>query len=156
MSSDNVFTPDWANSFSARRRCDVKVFNEKFVFSTKGEIDFMDLTGKVHEVVRKSGIKNGLIHVFAPHATGIIILTEHEPSLDSDIKDFLEKIIPKHGGYRHPSNAHSHLRSMLLSPDKTMPIINGQAIFGTWQSLVFVETDVYPRQRTIIMQAIGE
>jgi secondary thiamine-phosphate synthase enzyme len=134
----------------------VKIFNEKVVFSTKGEIDFMDLTGKVHDVVRKSGIQNGLIHVFAPHATGVIILTEHEPSLDRDVKDFLEKIIPKHGGYRHPSNAHSHLRSMLLSPDKTLPIIDGQAVFGTWQSLVFVETDIYPRQRTIIMQALGE
>jgi len=135
---------------------DVKIFNESFVFSTKGEIDFMDLTGKVHEVVKKSGIKNGLIHVFAPHATGIIILTEHEPRLDSDIKDFLEKLIPKGGGYRHPSNAHSHLRSMLLSPDKTLPVIDGQAVLGTWQSLVFVETDVYSRRRTVIMQVIGE
>jgi secondary thiamine-phosphate synthase enzyme len=132
------------------------VYNERITFSTKGEIDFKDLTGKVHEVVRKSKIKNGLIHVFAPHATGVLILTEHEPSLDMDVKDFLEKIVPKHGGYRHPSNAHSHLRSMLLSPDKTLPVIDGQAIFGTWQSLVFVETDVYPRQRTIIMQVIGE
>lgn len=134
----------------------MKIFNESFVFSTKGEIDFMDLTGKVHGVVKKSGIKNGLIHVFAPHATGIIILTEHEPSLDNDIKDFLEKLVPKHGGYKHPSNAHSHLRSMLLSPDKTLPVINGQAVLGTWQSLVFVETDVHSRRRTIIMQVLGE
>ena len=134
----------------------MKIFNESLVFSTKGEINFTDLTGKLQEVVRKSGIKDGLIHVFAPHATGIIILTEHEPSLDSDIKDFLEKLIPKRGGYRHPSNAHSHLRSMLLSPDKTLPVMNGQAVLGTWQSLVFVETDVYPRQRTIIMQVLGE
>ena len=134
----------------------MKVFNEKVVFSTNGEIELTDLTGKVHEVVRKSGIKNGLIHVFAPHATGVLILTEHEPSLDRDVKDLIEKIIPKHGGYRHPSNAHSHLRSMLLSPDKTIPILDSQAVFGTWQSLVFVETDVYPRRRTIIMQAIGE
>ena len=134
----------------------MKIFNENFVFSTKGEIDFMDLTRKVHEVVKKSGIKDGLIHVFAPHATGIIILTEHEPSLDSDVKDFLERIIPKRGGYRHPSNAHSHLRSMLLSPDKTLPVIDGQVVMGTWQSLVFVETDVYPRRRTIVMQVLGE
>jgi secondary thiamine-phosphate synthase enzyme len=134
----------------------MKIFNEKIVFSTKGEIDFMDLTRKVHEVVKKSGVKDGLIHVFAPHATGIIILTEHEPRLDSDIKDFLEQLVPKRGGYRHPSNAHSHLRSMLLSPDKTLPVIDGEAVFGTWQSLVFVETDVYPRQRTIILQVIGE
>jgi len=132
------------------------VFSDRIVFGTKGEIELIDLTGKVHDVVHRSGIKNGLIHVFAPHATGVIILTEHEPSLDRDVKDFLEKIIPKDGGYRHPSNAHSHLRSMLLSPDKTLPVIDGQAVFGTWQSLVFVETDVYPRQRTIIMQVLGE
>jgi secondary thiamine-phosphate synthase enzyme len=132
------------------------VFSDRIVFGTKGEIELIDLTGKVHDVVRRSGIKDGLVHVFAPHATGVLILTEHEPSLDRDVKDFLEKIIPKNGGYRHPSNAHSHLRSMLLSPDKTLPVIDGQAVFGTWQSLVFVETDVYPRQRTIIMQVLGE
>jgi len=133
----------------------MKIFKETVTFSTRGETEFINLTGKVQEIVNRSGIKNGLIHVFAPHATGVIILTEHEPSLDSDIKDFLEKII-KHGGYRHPSNAHSHLRSMLLCPDKTLPVIDGRAVLGTWQSLVFVETDVHPRRRTVIMQALGE
>ena len=134
----------------------MKVVSDNIVFSTKGEIELIDLTEKVHNAVKKSGIENGLIHVFAPHATGVLILTEHEPNLDKDVKDFLEKIIPKRGVYHHPSNAYSHLRSMLLSPDKTLPIINGQAVFGTWQSLVFVETDVSPRKRTIIMQIIGE
>ena len=134
----------------------MKVFNEKITFSTQGEIELRDLTNNVYDVVKKSRIKNGIIHVFAPHATGVLILTEHEPNLDNDVKDFLEKIIPKHGNYRHPSNAHSHLRSMLLSPDKTLPVIDSQPIFGTWQSLVFIETDVYPRQRKIIMQVLGE
>lgn len=135
---------------------EMKIFNQSFTFSTKGEIEFIDLTSNVKAVVNRSGIRNGLIHVFAPHATGVIVLTEHEPSLDSDIKDFLEKIIPKRAGYRHPSNAHSHLRSMLLCPDKTLPVIDGRAVLGTWQSLVFVETDVHPRRRTVIMQALGE
>jgi len=134
----------------------MKIFNETFTFSTRGEIDFIDLTSKVEEVVSRSGIRNGLVHVFAPHATGVIILTEHEPSLDNDIRDFLEKIIPKRASYQHPSNAHSHLRSMLLCPDRTLPVIDGRVVLGTWQSLVFVETDVYPRRRTVIMQAIGE
>jgi len=132
-----------------------KVFSTSHSFSTKGEIDFIDLTDKVQEVVSKSGIKNGLVHVFAPHATGILILTENEYSLLNDIKAFLEKVIPKHGAYRHPSNAHSHLRSMLLPPDKTMPVIDGHVEFGTWQSLIFVETDVYPRRRTVIIQVMG-
>ena len=133
-----------------------KVVNKSFSFSTKGEIDFVDLTDKVQEVVSESDIRNGMVHVFAPHATGILILTENDYALLNDIKAFLEEIIPKRRAYQHPSNAHSHLRSMLLPPDKTLPVINGRVEFGTWQSLLFVETDVYPRQRTLIMQVIGE
>lgn len=134
----------------------MKVSNESLSFSTQGEIDFVDLSSKVEEIVRKSGVKNGIVHVFAPHATGIIVLTEFEPSLENDIRSFLEKLAPQSGSYHHPSNAHSHLRSMLFSPDKTLPIVDGHVVLGTWQSLVFIETDVYPRQRTLIVQVIGE
>lgn len=133
-----------------------KVFNASHNFSTKGEIEFIDLTNKVQEAVSTSGIKNGIVHVFAPHATGILVLTENEYGLLNDIKALLEKLIPKQGAYSHPSNAHAHLRSMLLPPDKTLPVIDGRVEFGTWQSLIFVETDVHPRRRTIIMQVMGE
>ena len=134
----------------------MKIFSESLTFSTRGEIDFIDLTGKVQGVVRRSGVKNGLAHVFAPHATGVIILTEHEPSLLNDIKDVLEKLIPRRAPYQHPANAHSHLRSMLLCPDKTLPVMDGRVVLGTWQSLVFIEVDVHPRRRTVIVQVIGE
>jgi secondary thiamine-phosphate synthase enzyme len=134
----------------------MNIYNEQIIFSTKGPIEFIDLTNKIHKIVKKTGIKNGLVHIFAPHATGVLILTEHEPRLDNDVRIFLENIIPKNKDYHHPSNAHSHLRSMLLSPDKTIPIINGEVILGTWQSLVFIETDVHSRQRKIIFQVIGE
>ncbi len=134
----------------------MKVFNESFRFSTRGEIDFVDLTDKVQNTVTKSDVKNGLAHVFAPHATGILILTEYEPSLMADLKDALEKLIPKRAPYRHPSNAHSHLRSVFLCPDRTLPVIDGRVVLGTWQSLVFVETDVHPRQRTVVVQVVGE
>jgi secondary thiamine-phosphate synthase enzyme len=133
-----------------------KVVNKSFSFSTKGQIDFVDLTDKVQEVVHESAVRNGMVHVFAPHATGILVLTENDYALLNDIKAFLEEIVPKHGAYQHPSNAHSHLRSMLLPPDKTLPVIDGRVEFGTWQSLLFVETDVYSRQRKLIIQIIGE
>ena len=135
---------------------DFRVVNRNFSFATKGEIDFIDLSDKVQEEVSASGIRNGLVHVFAPHATGILILTENDEALLEDTRAFLEEIVPKDAAYQHPSNAHAHLRSMLLPPDKTLPIINGQVTFGTWQSLFFVETDVYPRKRTVIIQIIGE
>lgn len=133
-----------------------RVFNTNCVFSTKGEIEFIDLTDKVHEAVADSGVKNGLVHVFAPHATGILILAENEYGLLGDIKALLEKLAPKHADYQHPSNAHSHLRSMLFPPDRTIPVIEGRAEFGAWQSLLFVETDVHPRKRTVTIQVIGE
>ncbi|MCW4030354.1 MAG: secondary thiamine-phosphate synthase enzyme YjbQ [Candidatus Bathyarchaeota archaeon] len=133
-----------------------RVHNARIHFSTHGEIDFIDLSERVQTEVERSQIRNGIVHVFAPHATGILILTENDPALLSDIKAFLEEIVPRIGSYRHPSNAHAHLRSMLLQPDKTLPVINGSVEFGTWQALLFVETDVYPRERTVIIQVLGE
>jgi secondary thiamine-phosphate synthase enzyme len=134
----------------------LRIVNENLKLSTRGEISFVDISNMVQDVVAKSGIKNGIAHVYAPHATGVLVLTEYDPSLLEDIRNMLEQLIPKRGDYAHPSNAHSHLRSMLLSPDKTLPVIGGQLALGTWQSLVFIETDVYPRQRTIIVQVLGE
>jgi len=135
---------------------DFRVTNVRHTFATKGEIDFVDLTDMLGSVVAKSGIKNGIVHVFAPHATGILILTENDYPLLKDIELFLENLVPRHKDYNHPSNAHAHLRSMMFPPDKTLPIINGVVEFGMWQSLLFVETDVYPRKRTILIQVMGE
>jgi len=116
----------------------------------------VDLTDKVREVVSRSHVSNGFVHVFAPHATGILILTENDSNLLQDIRAFLERLIPHDGSYAHPSNAHSHLRSVLLPPDRTLPIIDSHVELGTWQSLLFVETDVHPRKRTVIIQVIGQ
>ena len=135
---------------------DFKVFNQTISFSTKGEIEFVDVTDRVRDIVSRSLVSNGLVHVFAPHATGIMILTENERGLFEDVKAFLETLIPRNKTYDHPSNAHSHLRSILLPPDKTLPIIDGNVELGTWQSLIFVETDVHPRRRTLIIQVIGK
>ncbi len=133
-----------------------RVVNKTFQFRTKAEGDFIDLSDKIEVEVNRSGIRNGVVHVFAPHATGVLILTENDPALLEDIRVFLEELTPRDVEYKHPSNAHSHLRSMILPPDKTLPVIDGNVVFGTWQSLLFVETDVYARERTIIIQIIGE
>jgi secondary thiamine-phosphate synthase enzyme len=135
---------------------DFKVVNKQLNFNTQEAISFVDLSDEVLRAVSASKIQNGIVHVFAPHATGILILTEKDPALLEDIKDFIDNLAPKHDEYQHPSNAHAHLRSVLLPPDRTLPIINGQVAFGTWQSLLFVETDVYPRRRIVTIQIIGE
>ncbi len=133
-----------------------KVETTRIAFSTKGEIEFVDLTGKTQKAVADSKVLNGVVHIFAPHATGILILTENDPALLSDIRKFLEGLAPKNADYCHPSNAHAHLRSVLMPPDKTLPVVDGHVEFGLWQSLMFVETDVYSRKRTVIIQTLGE
>jgi secondary thiamine-phosphate synthase enzyme len=135
---------------------DFKIVNQTIKFHTNGEIDFIELSDEIQEIANKTQIKNGIIHVFAPHATGILILNENDAALLEDIKIFLEKLAPNRGDYEHPSNAHAHLRSMVLPPDKTLPLIDGRIAFGTWQSLLYVETDVYPRERMLIVQVMGE
>lgn len=119
-------------------------------------MDIINITNKVATIVARSGIKNGIAHIFAPHATGIIAITEYEEGLLEDIKTILEKLIPSSADYRHPSNAHAHLRSLFLSPEKTVPVIGGKLGLGTWQSIMFIETDIYPRTRTIVVNVIGE
>ena len=151
-----AFSTATENISNVRKMSLFKIVNKTYNFSTKGEIEFIDLTAEIQEVVSEAGISNGVVHVFAPHATGVIILTENDPALLEDIRDFLEKIAPRSGSYNHPSNAHAHLRSVLLPPDKTLPVLNGQVELGTWQSLLFVETDVHPRRRTVIVQVMGE
>jgi secondary thiamine-phosphate synthase enzyme len=153
--SEKLFKPNSPNTYRISMS-DFRVVNRTIKFSTKGEIQFVDLTDKAQEATNASGVKNGIVHVFAPHATGILIVQENDDALLQDIKMLLEKIVPRHSNYNHPSNAHAHLRSMLLPPDKTLPVVNGQIAFGTWQSLFYVETDVYPRDRTVIFQVMGE
>jgi secondary thiamine-phosphate synthase enzyme len=133
-----------------------RVFSVSCSFSTGGEVEFVDLTGRVKEAVSRSGVRNGLVHVFAPHATGVLILTENEVGLLEDVKGLLESLVPKAGVYEHSSNAYSHLRSILFPPDRTVPVVDGQVQFGVWQSLLFVETDVRPRKRTVLIQVMGE
>ncbi|MGD6808425.1 MAG: secondary thiamine-phosphate synthase enzyme YjbQ [Candidatus Bathyarchaeia archaeon] len=135
---------------------DFKIVNKQITFNTEGPISFVDLSEQINQVVEESKIKNGMVHVFAPHATGVLILTENDPGLLEDLKAFLESLAPKAADYMHPSNAHAHLRSVLMPPDRSLPVINGEVAFGTWQSLMFVETDVYPRRRTVTIQIFGE
>jgi secondary thiamine-phosphate synthase enzyme len=133
-----------------------KVATTRLNFSTQAAISFLDLSEQVQQAVTQSGIQNGIAHVFAPHSTGVLMLTENDPALLGDLKQFLETLVPRRGNYAHPDNAHAHLRSVLLPPDRTLPVVNGQVELGTWQSLMFVETDTRHRQRTVFVQVLGE
>jgi len=132
------------------------IYTKSLKIKTKAPGDIVDLTPLVAEVVRESGIQTGIVHVFAPHNTGVFALTELEPNIASDIRRLLEEIAPQGAGWRHPANAHSHLRSMLLPPDRTLPVRQGELITGTWQSLFFIEAGLSGRYVNIEITVIGE
>jgi len=128
-------------------------------FQTRGEIDLVDITAEVEGVVEESGIQNGHVLVFVPGATGAIVTIEHESGLLEDFKRALKELIPKGAGYLHDridNNAHSHLRATLLGASECFPVIDGRLVRGTWQQIFFVELDVRPRHRRVIVQVVGE
>ena len=128
---------------------------------TKGENHILDITEKVTEIVSMSGIGDGIACVFVSGSTGAITTLEYEPGLLKDIPDALERMIPKDIVYEHhlrwqDGNGHSHVRAAILGPSVSVPIISGKMALGTWQQIVFIELDVKPRSRELVVQIVGE
>ena len=137
------------------------VYQEEITFSTLGHGDMHDLTEKVNWVVKNSGIKVGIVHVFNVGSTGAIGAIEFEPGLQRDLPEILDKLIPPSRNYKHEQtwhdgNGHSHLQATWLGPALTVPVGNGEVILGTWQQIFHLECDVQPRQRKIVITVYGE
>lgn len=136
-------------------------YSGKITLKTKGEPQIIDITGEVEGHVESSGIKSGLITVFVTGSTGAITTLEYEPGLLKDLPEAFERFAPKDAIYEHhlrwqDGNGHSHVRAAIIGPSLTIPIIEKRLPLGTWQQVVFLELDARPRQRKLIVQAIGE
>ncbi|MFA4906785.1 MAG: secondary thiamine-phosphate synthase enzyme YjbQ [archaeon] len=134
---------------------------------TKEKIEFIDITGRAREFVEKSGIKNGILVAFTQHTTSSLKVHERETEIDKallkDSIEFLEKMAPSSGKYKHDRtnvdgrpNAHSHLKSLMMNSSETIPIRNGKIALGSWQALYFIEMDGPRNGRKIIFTATGE
>ena len=139
----------------------MQVVTKELHFSTKGEVELVDLTGKVNAAVRASGVKEGLVTTFVPGATGAVTTIEYEPGLLHDLPAALERLFPRgleyeHEARWHDGNGHSHVRAAFLGPSLTVPFKDQQLMLGTWQQVVFVELDNRPRSRRVILQIMGE
>ncbi|MFX0067602.1 MAG: secondary thiamine-phosphate synthase enzyme YjbQ [Promethearchaeota archaeon] len=137
------------------------VETKKIDFSTNGEVHIIDITERIQRIVSKSGASDGNVTVFVPGATGAVTTIEYEPGLLKDLPAILERISPKDMEYEHElrwhdGNGHSHCRASILGPSLTVPFVNKRLTLGTWQQIVFVELDVRPRNRKLIVQIIGE
>jgi len=137
------------------------VYREELYIDTKGEVDIIDLTNMVEDIVKRSGVKEGLANIFSPGSTCAISTIEYEPGLLKDLPTILERIAPKNMEYEHHKrwgdfNGHSHVRATLIKPSFIAPIADSEVVLGTWQQIVFIELDVRPRSRRIIVTIVGE
>jgi len=124
-----------------------------FAITTAARCEMIDITGRIAEDVRKSGIKDGICHLFIPHTTAAITINENaDPDVPQDILTALDRLIPLSGHYRHAEgNAAAHIKASLFGASQTVFIKDGRLVLGTWQSLFFCEFDG-PRTRKVLVR----
>jgi secondary thiamine-phosphate synthase enzyme len=134
-------------------------FSRTFTLTTQHKHQIVDITAKVHEVLRESGVQEGQLTVFTPHATSAIALNENaDPNIGTDFLRALDKVIPEHDAWLHDridNNAAAHIKSALTGPSETVPIVGGRLCLGTWQDFFFCEFDGPRHERKVVVSIIS-
>jgi secondary thiamine-phosphate synthase enzyme len=130
-----------------------------FSVKTSERTTCVDVTARVAEIVRASGVRRGLCHVMVLHATAAIVVNENDdPDIGVDLLTALDRMVPRGAGWLHDridGNAHAHIQAALLGPQETLPIEAGELLLGRWQGIMLVELDG-PRERRISVQLVEE
>lgn len=153
-------------------------YYKELQYETLHGIHFTDMTPDLREIVKESGIKDGVVSVLSRHTTCGITINEMEGRLVDDTRQFLLKLCPPAYPYLHndlhlrsgppdwpggdeawraqePINAHSHLLVMLLGSSESVPLHKGELKIGTWQSVILAEFDG-ERRRTVAVSVTGD
>ena len=124
---------------------------ETLSFET-GDRRYVDLTSEVEAFARGAG-GDGLVHVFAPHATAGLALFETGSGSEDDLTDAIDRLLPRDDRYRHshgsPGHGADHLLPAFISPSLTIPVVDGRLALGTWQSVVFIDPHRDNPNRTV-------
>ncbi len=139
----------------------MSVITKAIKLSTKGHTDIIDITERVAHCVNASKVTEGIVTVFIPGATGGITTVEYEPGLIKDLKEAFERLISEKIEYAHhlrhkDYNGHSHIRASFIGPSLTIPFSKGTIQLGIWQRVIFIDFDNRPRNRSLIVQIMGE
>ena len=149
----------------------VKVFQAERQFQTGSHLQVTDITDDVRELVRESGVTDGICLVYSPHTTCCVRVNEFEQGFLEDFAALLSRLIPDDTYYAHDDwdrrteniceedmevgNGHSHCMSMLLGPaGESIPVREGELCLGQWQRVLFLELD-RERDRRWLVQVVG-
>jgi secondary thiamine-phosphate synthase enzyme len=146
-----------------KNRTGIQMQLQTLCYQTRERLELINISKDLNEVIRKNGMKAGLILVQSLHTTTAVFINEFQQALLDDIKSFLERLVGRMDYWRHNDpklsecsrqNADAHLRAMILGHTISVPVRNGEMALGGWQSILFAELDG-PRERSIHVQLLG-
>lgn len=145
----------------------MKIHKKTIEVKSSSQIEFIDITDRVEEVVNSSGVREGQVLIYSPHTSASIVINHNETMLLQDFMRVLYRLVPISDRYSHDlfelnrasssdgrSNGHSHCKSMLLGISQTVPIERGKMLLTEKQNIFVAEMDG-SRTRDIIIQVIG-
>ncbi len=137
----------------------MKTYTKYLTIKTKNRIEFVNITEKVREAVRESGISDGIVLVNPMHITASVFINDNESGLIQDFKEWLEKLAVKEKDYHHhmtgEDNAYAHLWRTIMGRESMIAVTNGNLDFGTWEAIFYGEFDGQ-RNKRILIKIIGE
>ena len=122
---------------------------------------FLEITGRVQELVSESDIQNGVCHLFIKHTSASLIIQEnYDPSVRKDFETIFSELAPEDFNYVHnmegKDDMPAHIRSALTSTSETVPVVNGKLLLGTWQGIYLWEHRDQSHNRTVMVSMVGE
>lgn len=139
----------------------MKSLTEYLWFSTPHRRDFVNITPQVEELVKKSGVQEGIVLVNAMHITASVFINDAESGLLADYEEWLEQLAPHEpvSKYRHnrtgEDNADAHLKRQVMGREVVVAITKGKLDFGPWEQIFYGEFDGR-RKKRVLVKIIGE
>ena len=138
----------------------MKTFRKELWFQVKKRRELVNITPRIEECVRESGISDGFVLCNAMHITASIFINDDEPGLHRDFEVWLEKLAPEkpHSQYSHnvyEDNADAHLKRTIMGREVVVAITNGRLDFGPWEQIFYGEFDG-KRKKRVLVKIIGE
>ncbi|MEE8242785.1 MAG: secondary thiamine-phosphate synthase enzyme YjbQ [candidate division NC10 bacterium] len=128
----------------------------KFKVKTETREAFYEITSEVQRAVDRSGVSEGICHIYVPHTTAAVLIQEaHDPAVARDIVTHLRRLIPREAGFEHQEdNADSHIKATAVGNTVPVFVEQGKLCLGTWQGVFFCEFDG-PRTREVWVKVQG-
>ena len=140
----------------------MKSYTEYLTFNIASKMAFVNITPQVQEIVRKSGVLEGLVLCNSMHITASVFINDDEPGLHEDYKKWLEELAPFDPSpkrYQHnrsgEDNADAHHKRQIMGREVVVAITNGKLDFGPWEQIFYGEFDGF-RAKRVLVKIIGE